>query len=210
MVDCYHPPTRPRLPNWKNLDPPLWNHAISHRRRQTKFLIHTLSSSLTRTSLLHTRRCSGDKRYTVRRLTPPPTPPPPKKGKKGKKKMEKKNECSIESGHLYFKAELLLVDILSFNLTPPAFYPLSLEENFYSKLHKKCRDFGTTTRYWKLFLEPIFRLRQLHNFSSKMPIYEEYWLLDNFGMGYDFNLTLNLKPNMRMPLRYAPSQTRPD
>ena len=43
-----------------------------------------------------------------------------------------------------------------------------------------------------------------------MRIYEEYWLLDNFGMGYDFNLTLNLKPNMRMPLRYAPSQTRPD
>ena len=140
---------------------------------------------------------------------PHPPPPPPKKGKKVKKRW-KKNKRSIESGHLYFKAELLLVDILSFNLTPPAFYPLSLEENFYSKLHKKCRDFGTTTRYWKLFLEPIFRLRQLHNFSSKMRIYEEYWLLDNFGMGYDFNLTLNLKPNMRMPLRYAPSQTRPD
>ena len=28
--------------------------------------------------------------------------------------MEKKNERNIESGHLYFKAELLLVDILSF------------------------------------------------------------------------------------------------
>ena len=71
--------------------------------------------------------------------------------------MEKKNERNIESGHLYFKAELLVVDILS--LTQPTFYPLSQEENFYSMLHKKCRDFGTRTGYWKLFLEPIFRLR---------------------------------------------------
>ena len=31
--------------------------------------------------------------------------------------MGKKNECNIESGHLYFKAELLVVDILSFNAT---------------------------------------------------------------------------------------------
>ena len=49
----------------------------------------------------------------MRRLTPPPLPPPKKRGK-GKKKDGKKNERNIESGHLYFKAELLLVDILSF------------------------------------------------------------------------------------------------
>ena len=47
----------------------------------------------------------------MRRLTPPP--PPKKKGEKVKKD-GKKNERNIESGHLYFKVELLLVDILSF------------------------------------------------------------------------------------------------
>ena len=31
--------------------------------------------------------------------------------------MEKKNERNIESGHLYFKAELLVVDIFKFNAT---------------------------------------------------------------------------------------------
>ena len=48
----------------------------------------------------------------MRRLTPPP--PPQKRGKGKKNKDGKKNERNIESGHLYFKAELLLVDILSF------------------------------------------------------------------------------------------------
>ena len=157
---------------------------------------------------LHARRWSRDKRYTVRRLTPPPTPPPHKKGEKGEKRMEKKMNAALKV--VIFISKLNCYLWIFWVLTPPAFYPLSQEENFYSKLHKKCRDFGTRTRYWKLFLEPIFRLRQLHNFSSKMRIYEEYWLLDNFGVGYDFNLTLNLKPNMRMPLRHAPSQTRPD
>ena len=46
-----------------------------------------------------------------------PRPPPPKKRGKSKKKMEKKNERNIESGHLYLKAELLVVDILSLNAT---------------------------------------------------------------------------------------------
>ena len=73
---------------------------------------------------------------------PPPLPPPKKRGKRLKKKKKdgKKNERNIESGHLYFKAELLVVDILS--LTQPTFYPLSQEEKLLLHVAQK------VSRFW--------------------------------------------------------------
>ena len=62
MADCYNPPSPPPIhPHLKILDPPLGNHAISHRRTTSspglspqkmgaKFLRQTILSSLKRTS----------------------------------------------------------------------------------------------------------------------------------------------------------------
>ena len=86
MANCYHPPPPPPAikKTWIHPWETMQLATVAGRLNSWYTLYRVLYLGQV---LLHTRRWSGDERYTVRRLTPPPK----KNGEKvKKKKMEKK------------------------------------------------------------------------------------------------------------------------